>query len=691
MKRILLCMMITCMMLVTVQSIVFAEEVSDTQDVIQDTTVEEVKPSIEFNHHYVNVFLLDGYTETLNPIITGLDEEHCILEWSVEDPEIVRVEDGVIYPLAWGKTRVYVSCDELKAWIDVNVTEPYLRTTSKAGVYIGDTKQLKVTSYPTNRPLTYTSSDETIATVDETGMVMGLKEGVAKIEVASEGFKPVTVTVTVVDPVLAAPVAKVTYDGRGIIISWDEIEGADRYDLYRKKNNGSWKNFRGINSKNFTGYLIDGDITMGNQFSYKIKATGTESNLTMESDFSNVVTKKATKLLAPENFKAKSYNVSRISLTWDHAVFADKIEVYRSSTGKSGSFKKIDTISEWETSYKDESLKTGKKFYYKIRVVYDGKKGPFTAVKSAAANIWKPEVKKTVNSTLSTITIKWKKVSFADGYYVYRKTENGSWKKIGTVKGNKKFSYKDSPKAGVYQYSVKGYILVDGKKVFSPRSATIKARTLNKPTITVTHPENEFKNQISWKKITGATHYEVWKYTDYSGWCLLESVPSSQRSIVSDVSHGKVYQWKVRAVYEKDGYKTYGKYSNIVPYMVSYVPNFKMAVPEDTKKGMRYITVTIENLGETDMKIYKAGAIVNVNNSKQSRDTVLVNTETNKELKSVTIKKGKSKTIKFKVVGDTVKYTDECFVGITFHYDGVDYAAATSALYGSYFDVMTEE
>ena len=64
MKQILLCMMITCMMLVTVQSIVFAEEVSDTQDVIQDTTVEEVKPSIEFNHHYVNVFLLDGYTET---------------------------------------------------------------------------------------------------------------------------------------------------------------------------------------------------------------------------------------------------------------------------------------------------------------------------------------------------------------------------------------------------------------------------------------------------------------------------------------------------------------------------------------------------------------------------------------------------------------------------------------------------
>lgn len=41
MKQILLCMMITCMMLVTVQSIVFAEEVSDTQDVIQDITIEE--------------------------------------------------------------------------------------------------------------------------------------------------------------------------------------------------------------------------------------------------------------------------------------------------------------------------------------------------------------------------------------------------------------------------------------------------------------------------------------------------------------------------------------------------------------------------------------------------------------------------------------------------------------------------
>ena len=46
-----------------------------------------------------------------------------------------------------------------------------------------------------------------------------------------------------------------------------------------------------------------------------------------------------------------------------------------------------------------------------------------------------------VKNYTSSVKINWNKVSSAEGYYVYRKTGTGSYKKIATVKGYKKVSY----------------------------------------------------------------------------------------------------------------------------------------------------------------------------------------------------------------------------------------------------------
>lgn len=57
------------------------------------------------------------------------------------------------------------------------------------------------------------------------------------------------------------------------------------------------------------------------------------------------------------------------------------------------------------------------------------------------------------------IYFSWKKYSGAEGYYVYRKTGSGSWKKIATVKGSTKVSYidKTAKKGKTYKYTVKAY------------------------------------------------------------------------------------------------------------------------------------------------------------------------------------------------------------------------------------------
>ena len=96
--------------------------------------------------------------------------------------------------------------------------------------------------------------------------------------------------------------------------------------------------------------------------------------------------------------------------------------------------------------------------------------GKAEAVQAAALKA--PKLSKVVRVNKS-VKITWKKSKGASGYYVMRKTENSSWKKIKTVKGGSKTSYTDKKvKSGTtYYYTVKAY---KGKKVSSYNKKGLK-------------------------------------------------------------------------------------------------------------------------------------------------------------------------------------------------------------------------
>ena len=85
--------------------------------------------------------------------------------------------------------------------------------------------------------------------------------------------------------------------------------------------------------------------------------------------------------------------------------------------------------------------------------------GKAEAVQAAALKA--PRLSKVVRVNKS-VKITWKKSKGASGYYVMRKTENSSWKKIKTVKGGSKTSYTDKKvKSGTtYYYTVKALSLI---------------------------------------------------------------------------------------------------------------------------------------------------------------------------------------------------------------------------------------
>ena len=106
---------------------------------------------------------------------------------------------------------VYTAADQTTVYtVDATAVE---LSADKTELEVGETAQLTaaVTPVDTTEALTYTSSDETIATVDETGLVTALKGGEVTITATAGGVSD-TVTITVNAPVVPATGVELSSD-----------------------------------------------------------------------------------------------------------------------------------------------------------------------------------------------------------------------------------------------------------------------------------------------------------------------------------------------------------------------------------------------------------------------------------------------------------------------------------------------
>lgn len=120
-----------------------------------------------------------------------------VIKYESEDENIVTVsETGKIIGVGTGSTKIIVTVEgtKLKAECNVNVTGNTITATElfvndeKVIMNVGEEYQLNVTVIPNNtvdKTLTFSSTDETIATVDSNGLVKAIKKGTTKIKIKS--------------------------------------------------------------------------------------------------------------------------------------------------------------------------------------------------------------------------------------------------------------------------------------------------------------------------------------------------------------------------------------------------------------------------------------------------------------------------------------------------------------------------
>lgn len=253
-----------------------------------------------------------------------------------------------------------------------------------------------------------------------------------------------------------------------IKLSWKTDGNIDSYNIYRKSSGEAEFGKVAEIEAGSTSYTDKG-LKTGTTYSYRIKAVASG----LESDFSATATATPTTAV-PGSFKAARAGYSSIKLTWSPVSGASGYRIYQYDS-KTGTYKAKKYIEgRTSGSFVISGLKTGTKYYFKIRSyrTVDGVKkySDLSSSRYAVPSLSTPSIKKLTPGT-KKVTVSWNKISGANGYKLYRATSrSGSYKLVKTTSSTS-FTDRSLKKGKKYYYKLKAYRKVDGKLKYSSYSA----------------------------------------------------------------------------------------------------------------------------------------------------------------------------------------------------------------------------
>ena len=246
-----------------------------------------------------------------------------------------------------------------------------------------------------------------------------------------------------------------------IKISWSPVKGATGYDIYYRTAGSGWKKY--AKSTSGTSYTFSG-LKPGFKVTFAVRAyaAGAGKRLT-SSSYTTLYT--ATQNSAPASITS-AQSSSQIKLTWSACKGADGYRVYYL---KNGVWKVVTSFIKG-TSVTYKNLAPGKTYTLAVRpvirvdsVVFGEYKTHITSTKTKA-----PQAKVTLVSK-GKINLSWSSVSGAEGYQLYYRINNGSYKLYKTYKNPQKLSF-NLKGDKYYVFAVRAYKKVSGKNLYGEYS-----------------------------------------------------------------------------------------------------------------------------------------------------------------------------------------------------------------------------
>ena len=331
--------------------------------------------------------------------------------------------------------------------------------------------------------------------------------------------------------VIPAPTVSAALAVNGVKVTWNSIEGADKYNVYKSVNGGSWKSIAyGVTSTSY----VDTSVTNGQKVAYTVRAS-------VNGKLGQYVGSKTVLF-----YKAPTVSLSNasngVTIKWSKNGSAKGYYIYRKTEG--GSWSRIYTVKNNSTfSYTDTKATPGTKYYYTVRM-YNGSNTSAYYENKSIVYLKAPTLSGVSNSATG-VTVKWSKVAGAKGYYVYRKT-TGGWSKVGTVNSGSTVSFTDkTAKSGTkYTYTVKAF---NGSSYGTYNKTGKSVVCVSAPNVTLSNASNGVT--VKWSKVTGATNYYVYRKTGSGSWTKLYTAKSSVTSYTDKTAvKGTTYYYTVKAV-----------------------------------------------------------------------------------------------------------------------------------------------
>ena len=232
-------------------------------------------------------------------------------------------------------------------------------------------------------------------------------------------------------------------------------------------------------------------------------------------------------------------------LTWNAVEGATSYRIYR-STSKGSGYSLLGTTTA--TSYTNTGAKAGTTYYYRVKACNDAGLSPYSnvvsgKVKSVTPKPSAPVVKIGHSAASGKPMLTWNAVSGATSYKVYRATsQNGTYSLLGTVTTT---SYINTgAKDGVtYYYKVKA-VNSAGESAYS----NIVSGRATVMTLTMGHSASSGKPQLTWKAVSGAASYKVYRATTKNGAYSVINTTKALTYTNTGAALGTTYYYKVEAL-----------------------------------------------------------------------------------------------------------------------------------------------
>ena len=366
----------------------------------------------------------------------------------------------------------------------------------------------------------------------------------------NDALQRVTINYTAISAPKAPTGVTVTADSSGFpVVKWNGVAGATDYEVWRSINNyyegygadGFWRQV----TQTGTAYTDKSDrLENGVSYLYMIRAisadgTRSASSAAVEFTYEN------DRPAAPVVKLGNSATSGKPMLTWNAVEGATSYRIYR-STSKGSGYSLLGTVTA--TSYTNTGAKAGTTYYYRVKACNDAGLSPYSNIvsgqsKAVTPKLSAPVVKIGHSASSGKPMLTWNAVSGATSYKVYRATsQNGTYSLLGTVTAT---SYTNTgAKAGTtYWYKVKA-VNSAGESAYS----NVVSGKTTVTTLTMGHSAASGKPQLTWKAVSGAASYRVYRATTKNGAYSVINTTKALTYTNTGAALGTTYYYKVEAL-----------------------------------------------------------------------------------------------------------------------------------------------